>query len=200
MRQRYLGIMALMLLLSFFVTPPHVEAVNGSVTDWLTEDGEKPAEEKEEAPPPQVETKSSNIFVLLLKLVFYTVVVVGLIYLLIRFLAKRQQKMQQHSIFTPLGGTPLGNNKSVQMIKAGNSVYMLGVGEDINLLKEIKDEEEMKVIMAHAEEQKTVPFLNRKQSENLKDMFQSSLNRQRSRRSKWQQDMDDHDPNKRDRL
>ncbi|MCA0988919.1 flagellar biosynthetic protein FliO [Guptibacillus algicola] len=198
MRQRYLGIMALMLLLSFFVTPHHVEAVNGSVTDWLTEDGEKPAEEKEEQPA--VETKNSNIFVLLLKLVFYTVVVVGLIYLLIRFLAKRQQKMQQHSIFTPLGGTPLGNNKSVQMIKAGNSVYMLGVGEDINLLKEIKDEEEMKVIMAHAEEQKTVPFLNRKQSEDLKDMFQSSLNRQRSRRSKWQQDMDNNDPDKRDRL
>ncbi|WP_270180452.1 flagellar biosynthetic protein FliO [Alkalihalobacillus sp. CinArs1] len=198
MKQRYVVIMAL--VLSFFVMTPHVEAVNGSVTDWLNEDGEKPAEEQESETPPKVESKDTNIFVLLIKLVFYTVVVVGLIYLLIRFLAKRQQKMQQHSIFTPVGGSPLGNNKSVQMIKAGNSLYMLGVGENINLLKEIKDEEEMNVIMAHAEEQKTVPFLNRKQSEDLKDLFQSSLNRQRSKRTKWERDMEDHDPDKRDRL
>lgn len=199
MKHRYLGIMALMLL-CLFVTTPAVEA-SGSVTDWLTEDGEKPAEKQEEQPPANVETANSNIFVLLLKLVFYTVVVVGLIYILIRFLAKRQQKMQQHSIFTPIGGTPLGNNKSVQMIKVGNSLYMVGVGENINLLKEIKDEEEMKVIMAHADEQKnSVPFLNRKQSDDFKDLFQSSLNRQRSRRSKWQQEMDDSDSDKRDRL
>lgn len=100
-------------------------ADNGSVKDWLTENGDDPADIEEQ--PAEVEGSNTNIFFLLIKLVFYTIVVVGLIYLLIRFLSKRQQKLQHHSVFTQIGGTPLGNNKSVQMVKVGDSLYMLGL-------------------------------------------------------------------------
>ncbi|WP_394175196.1 flagellar biosynthetic protein FliO [Guptibacillus hwajinpoensis] len=193
MRQLILGIMTL-LLASFLLTAPE-EALgatdgDGSVKDWLTEDGNAPNQEEK---PEEVESADTNIFFLLLKLVFYTIVVVGLIYLLIRFLSKRQHKLQHHSVFTPIGVTPLGNNKSVQMVKVGNSLYMLGVGDTVNLLKEINDEEEVQSIMDTARDQNTgFSFMTNKQT-GIQDMVQASLKRQRSKRTKYWDDNDGRD-------
>ncbi len=183
-----------LLLASFLLTAPE-EALgatdgDGSVKDWLTEDGNAPSQEEK---PEEVESADTNIFFLLLKLVFYTIVVVGLIYLLIRFLSKRQHKLQHHSVFTPIGGTPLGNNKSVQMVKVGNSLYMLGVGDTVNLLKEISDEEEVQRIMDTARDQNTgFSFMTNKQT-GIQDMVQASLKRQRSKRTKYWDDDDRRD-------
>ncbi len=160
-------------------------ANNGSVTDWLTEDGDEHSEPQEE--PAEVGT-NTNIFFLLIKLVFYTIVVVGLIYLLIRFLSKRQKKLQHHSVFTPIGGTPLGNNKSVQMVKVGDSLYMIGVGDNVNLLKEIEDKEEVERILEQAEEQKTgFSFINHKQT-GIQELIQASLKKQRNKRKNYWDD------------
>ncbi|MGG1686911.1 flagellar biosynthetic protein FliO [Pseudalkalibacillus sp. NRS-1564] len=125
MRHLVIGIMTLLSLVLVMPLNAIAAADNGSVKDWLTENGDDPADIEEQ--PAEVEGSNTNIFFLLIKLVFYTIVVVGLIYLLIRFLSKRQQKLQHHSVFTQIGGTPLGNNKSVQMVKVGDSLYMLGL-------------------------------------------------------------------------
>ncbi|MGA9289087.1 MAG: flagellar biosynthetic protein FliO [Anaerobacillus sp.] len=193
MRQYITGIMTLLLLGFLFVMPLHTMAADdGSVKDWLTEDGGDPGNLQDEQPA-QVEGGNTNIFFLLIKLVFYTIVVVGLIYLLIRFLSKRQRKLQHHSVFTPIGGTPLGNNKSVQIVKVGNALYMLGVGDNINLLKEIQDEEEVKHILDTAEEQQSgFSFINRKQAD-FQEMIQASLKRQRNKREKYLDDSDERD-------
>ncbi len=186
--------MTLFLVGFLLVVPLHTMAAtdDGSVKDWLTEDGDEPAKLQDEQPA-EVEGGNTNIFFLLIKLVFYTIVVVGLIYVLIRFLSKRQRKLQHHSVFTPIGGTPLGNNKSVQIVKVGNSLYMLGVGDNINLLKEIQDEEEVKSILDTAEEQQSgFSFINRKQAD-FQEMIQASLNRQRSKREKYWDDSDERD-------
>ena len=187
--------MTLLLLGFLLVMPIHSMAAtdDGSVKDWLTEDGDEPVNLQDEQPA-EVEAGNTNIFFLLIKLVFYTIVVVGLIYLLIRFLSKRQRKLQHHSVFTPIGGTPLGNNKSVQIVKVGNSLYMLGVGDNINLLKEIQDEEEVKHILDTAEEQQSgFSFINRKQV-GFQEMVQASLKRQRNKREKyWDEDSDERD-------
>lgn len=193
MRQLILGIMTLLLLSFLLAAPEEIGAAtdgDGSVKDWLTEDGNAPSQEEK---PAEVESANTNIFFLLIKLVFYTIVVVGLIYLLIRFLSKRQHKLQHHSVFTPIGGTPLGNNKSVQMVKVGNSLYMIGVGDTVNLLKEISDEEEVKNILEAAEDQKTgFSFMNTKQT-GIQDMVQASLKRQRSNRTRYWDDDDGRD-------
>ncbi|MFK3961002.1 flagellar biosynthetic protein FliO [Guptibacillus hwajinpoensis] len=194
MRHYITGIMTLFLVGFLLVVPLHTLAAtdDGSVKDWLTEDGDEPAKLQDEQPA-EVEGENTNIFFLLIKLVFYTIVVVGLIYVLIRFLSKRQRKLQHHSVFTPIGGTPLGNNKSVQIVKVGNSLYMLGVGDNINLLKEIQDEEEVKSILDTAEEQQSgFSFINRKQAD-FQEMIQASLNRQRSKREKYWDDSDERD-------
>ncbi|WP_273851628.1 flagellar biosynthetic protein FliO [Guptibacillus spartinae] len=190
MRQHVISIMTLLLCLVIFMPDPVIAANNGSVTDWLTEEGDQPSEPQEE--PAEVGA-NTNIFFLLIKLVFYTIVVVGLIYLLIRFLSKRQQKLQHHSVFTPIGGTPLGNNKSVQMVKVGDSLYMIGVGDNVNLLKEIEDKAEVERILEQAEEQKTgFSFRNQKQT-GIQELIQASLKKQRNKRSNYWNDGDERD-------
>ena len=182
--------MTLLLCLVIFMPDPVIAANNGSVTDWLTEEGDQPSEPQEE--PAEVGA-NTNIFFLLIKLVFYTIVVVGLIYLLIRFLSKRQQKLQHHSVFTPIGGTPLGNNKSVQMVKVGDSLYMIGVGDNVNLLKEIEDKAEVERILEQAEEQKTgFSFMNQKQT-GIQELIQASLKKQRNKRKNYWDDGDERD-------
>ncbi len=65
-----------------------------------------------------------------------------LIYFLLKFVTKRNRAFQQGQAILNLGGTNLGQNKSVQIIKVGNRVLVVGVGESITLLKEIDDEKE----------------------------------------------------------
>jgi flagellar protein FliO/FliZ len=191
MRQHVISIITLLFCLVIFLPDPVAAATNnGSVTDWLTEDEDEPSEPQEE--PAEIGA-NTNIFFLLIKLVFYTIVVVGLIYLLIRFLSKRQQKLQHHSVFTPIGGTPLGNNKSVQMVKVGDSLYMIGVGDNVNLLKEIEDKEEVERILEQAEEQKTgFSFMNHKQT-GIQELIQASLKKQRNKRKNYWDDGDRRD-------
>jgi flagellar protein FliO/FliZ len=191
MRQHVISIITLLFCLVIFLPDPVAAATNnGSVTGWLTEDEDEPSEPQEE--PAEIGA-NTNIFFLLIKLVFYTIVVVGLIYLLIRFLSKRQQKLQHHSVFTPIGGTPLGNNKSVQMVKVGDSLYMIGVGDNVNLLKEIEDKEEVERILEQAEEQKTgFSFMNHKQT-GIQELIQASLKKQRNKRKNYWDDGDRRD-------
>ena len=42
-----------------------------------------------------------------------------------------------------MGGISLGQHKSIQLVVIGESYYLIGVGDDIRLLKEITDPEEI---------------------------------------------------------
>ena len=68
--------------------------------------------------------------------------VLVLIYFLLRFVNQKSRSYQQTKLIQHLGGTPLGGNRSIQMVKVGDRVLILGVGENIQLLKEIDDNEE----------------------------------------------------------
>ncbi|WP_203362315.1 flagellar biosynthetic protein FliO [Bacillus sp. REN10] len=68
--------------------------------------------------------------------------VVGLIYVLLRFVNQKSRSYQKTKLIQHIGGTPLGGNRSVQIVKVGDRLLVLGVGEDIQLLKEISDQEE----------------------------------------------------------
>ena len=86
-------------------------------------------------------------------LIFYTLLIVGLIYLLIRFLATRQRSLQTNQLVQVMGGGSLGQQKSVQLVKVGNQVLVVGIGEDVTLLKEIDDEAEKMRLIEAMEEQ-----------------------------------------------
>lgn len=76
------------------------------------------------------------------KMIFALVFVVALLYAVLRFVNKKSKSFQSTQLVENLGGTSLGSNRSVQMIKVGNRILVVGVGESIQLLKEIDDQEE----------------------------------------------------------
>lgn len=75
-----------------------------------------------------------------------------LIYFLLKFVTKRNRLVQQGQSMINLGGTSLGQNKSIQMVKVGERVLVVGVGDSISLLKEIEDENERKELIAAFEQ------------------------------------------------
>lgn len=82
------------------------------------------------------------------KMIVALIFVVALIYFLLKFINQKGRSFQQTKLINHLGGTPLGGNRSVQIVKVGKQVLVLGVGEDIQLLKEIQDEKEKEEILS----------------------------------------------------
>jgi flagellar protein FliO/FliZ len=83
------------------------------------------------------------------KMILATIFILFLIYTLLKWMNSRSRFYQQRrGLVEHLGGTSLGTNRSVQLIKVGNRILVVGVGESIHLLKEIDDENEVKEILA----------------------------------------------------
>ena len=57
--------------------------------------------------------------------------VLFLVYFLLKFVTKRNRIFQQGQSVMNLGGTNLGQNKSIQVVKVGKRVLVVGVGESI---------------------------------------------------------------------
>ena len=82
-----------------------------------------------------------------IKMVFATIFVVALLYAVLKFINKRSRSFSSNQLVENLGGTALGTNRSIQIVKIGNRVLVVGVGEDVKLLKEIDDEDEARQII-----------------------------------------------------
>ncbi|OAB41346.1 flagellar biosynthetic protein FliO [Paenibacillus glacialis] len=94
-------------------------------------------------------------------------VIIGLIILLIRFLGTKNKSWFSNPTIRILGGVGLGPNKTLQVIEVGNSVYLIGVGENINLVDKISDPDEVISILAALQEEAAMkgnvlpPFLSK---------------------------------------
>src|SRR5699024_12696671 len=70
---------------------------------------------------------------------------------------KKRNKLRANSdLLGNLGGISLGTNKSVQLIKVGDKVYLIGVGENVELMKEITDESLIETLLTETEDQEPV--------------------------------------------
>jgi flagellar protein FliO/FliZ len=90
---------------------------------------------------------SSSIFPLLLQTFFALFLIIGFIYLLFRFLNKKQRQFFGKTFVRPLGGCSLGPQKSLQLIQVGSSVYIVGVGENVNLIRHVEDPAEVEELL-----------------------------------------------------
>lgn len=77
----------------------------------------------------------------LIKMFFALILVLALIYIVLKFLNQRNKLTPKGKMLENLGGISLGQSKSIQIIRVGPKVYVIGVGDDINLIEEITDEE-----------------------------------------------------------
>jgi len=69
-------------------------------------------------------------------------VIVGLIVFAIKLLARRNRGWGANRALRSLGGVPLGQHKSVQVVELAGKVYVVGIGDDVRLLDRIDDPEE----------------------------------------------------------
>lgn len=83
----------------------------------------------------------------IVKTIFMLVIVIGMLFGLLKWLQKKNNVSPSVQTMKNLGGTNLGGNRSVQMIKVGNSILVVGIGENVELLKEINDEQEVNMII-----------------------------------------------------
>ena len=153
----------LFLICFLFLSPFPVggeEDENRTILDTLeekeSEPGEDASDSEEESIPFNDETDAEqeptfmeerSLFSLFLRLFFALFVVVGFMYVLLKWMNKRTRQFQSHQTLQNLGGVPLGQNKSVQLIKVGERLLVIGVGDSIHLLKEIDSEEEIEALM-----------------------------------------------------
>ncbi|BBH20862.1 hypothetical protein Back11_22070 [Paenibacillus baekrokdamisoli] len=79
--------------------------------------------------------------------------VIGLIILVIKWLSQRNRGWGTNRALRSLGGIPLGQNKSLQVVELSGRVYIVGVGENITLLDKIDEPEAALAIMDAIEQQ-----------------------------------------------
>ncbi|MGE7693507.1 flagellar biosynthetic protein FliO [Lysinibacillus sp. NPDC094177] len=83
-----------------------------------------------------------------IKMVLALIFVVVLFYGLMKFLNKRNLNFQRNQLVQNLGGLSLGAQKSVQLLQVGKTLYLVGVGENVQLLREITDPDEIATLLA----------------------------------------------------
>lgn len=147
--------MALFVLISIVLLgmqpPAHAEQLTNSVKDCMENPekcGDKGLSPREETPAQQEAVKVGLTFWDFFKMILATIFTVGLLYALLKFINKKSKVYNQSQIVENLGGTALGANRSVQLIKVGNRILVVGVGENIQLLKEIDNSEEYSQIIS----------------------------------------------------
>lgn len=88
-----------------------------------------------------------NTFATFFKFLFALVLIIFLIFWLLKFINKQTKSIQNNRFIQTLGGVGLGPNRSVQVVKIGKKVMVLGVGDNVQLLGEISDEAEFEEII-----------------------------------------------------
>jgi len=77
----------------------------------------------------------------IVRTVFALLLILALIYILIKFLGKRNKLFSQVKALENLGGISVGQNKSIQIVRIGEKVFIVGVGDNVELLQELDDED-----------------------------------------------------------
>ncbi|AIF66386.1 hypothetical protein GZ22_06915 [Terribacillus saccharophilus] len=219
MMKRTVWACMLVVLLHLILSPVSAEAA-ASVEDCLKEgaaqsdeckDMNEAGNQQENTPPVDSADSAAggtSTFLNLVKLALALVVVLGLIYVLLKFLNKRNRLFQQVRAMENIGGIALGNNKSVQIVRVGEKVFMLGVGDNVDLLTEIKDEQTIKELTEQDQQEMKASALlanilpSRKQQEekqqedkteqkesasNFQDLFKEEIGKLKQSRNRLKQ-------------
>jgi len=121
-------------------------AATNSVTDCMkdetncaeTDDSTNQTEESHNDIVGEEENSGSLVFELV-KMFFALLLVLALIYFLLKFLNKRNN-FNRVKALENLGGISVGQHKSIQIIRIGSKLYLVGVGDNVEMLQEITDE------------------------------------------------------------
>lgn len=132
------------------------ESGDATVDDLFQKENEKEpvtdADKNENKGQPAEQGSASVTAMDFIRMIGALLFVIFLIYAVVKLLNKRNKLIRPFQYIENMGGTSLGHNRSVQLIKVGKRVMVVGVGESIQLLKEIENEEERQAILDQYEE------------------------------------------------
>ncbi|WP_161946596.1 flagellar biosynthetic protein FliO [Ureibacillus xyleni] len=97
------------------------------------------------------------------KMLFSLIFVLAILIFVLKFLNKKSNNYQQNRLVRNVGGITVGSQKSVQILHIGDKLYIVGVGEDVQLLKEIHDADEVQQLLEQYNEKQslvnTTPYI-----------------------------------------
>lgn len=110
------------------------------VNDWIKDEKEskKDTEKKttDNQTNPTEEAPSSSVSIMdFVKMIGALLFVILLIYGLVRFVGKQNRLLKPFRYVENIGGTTVGQNRSVQLIKVGKRVLVVGVADSIQPAK-----------------------------------------------------------------
>ncbi len=156
--QKIMSAFVLMILLISY--HPYVSAyadedLNNPISDYwdIEKDNENDSEKDSKEPETDIETpaadRTSNGAAVgssvgdYIKVLFALLFVVGLLFGLLKLVNRKSRLHDKSRLMKNMGGLSLGQQKSIQLVIIAESYYLIGVGTDIRLLKEITDPEEI---------------------------------------------------------
>ncbi|WP_332648398.1 flagellar biosynthetic protein FliO [Lysinibacillus sp. 54212] len=142
-------VFALLLVMNFVVPTQFVAASQGNqmITDCIEDKSKCEDSDVTDAETEGTESASGMGLLEYIKILLSLVFVIGLLIAVLKFLNKRNLNYQQNSVIRNIGGLSVGAQKSVQLLHIGDRLYIVGVGEDVHLLNEIKDPNEIAQIL-----------------------------------------------------
>lgn len=155
----------LIVLLFFLGMATVVQAEENRTLNDALEEGTPPAEETEAVEEEIALVEERSAVMIFGQMILALAAVITIMYLLLKFINKRTKKYSSTQTMQNLGGVPLGQNKSVQLVKVGDRLLVVGVGESIQLLKEIENEEEKEHLLEQPEPESSFFFKKKNKKE-----------------------------------
>lgn len=138
----------LLLLLAAAPAAAETDAGNKSVDEYYqnkesseherADEAEQDGLKQEEAPGDMVGITAFDVF----KMIFALLFVIILLSLLLKFVNKKSRSYSTGKMIQNLGGASLGGNRSLQVVRVGEKILVLGVGENVQLLDLVEEERE----------------------------------------------------------
>ncbi|RDW19493.1 flagellar protein [Oceanobacillus arenosus] len=115
------------------------EELNGTINNETEKDNEEPLVSGD---------NTESLALSLVRMFFALLLVLALIYFLLKFLNKRNKSLNnQVKALEKLGGISLGQNKTIQLVRVGNQIFLLGVGDNIELIMEVTEEKVIEALL-----------------------------------------------------
>lgn len=105
-----------------------------------------------EEQPLELQEESSLIWSFV-KLIGALAFVIFIMFFLLKLFNNRSRAFRANKTIENIGGVSLGANRSVQIVRIGERVLVLGVGENVQLIKEIDKNEEVEQLLEKYEQE-----------------------------------------------
>ncbi|MGP4075617.1 flagellar biosynthetic protein FliO [Halobacillus sp. K22] len=109
--------------------------LEGCPSSDSSEDSEAPTGNEQS----QLQETEGSLLWNIVKLIFVLLLVLVLIYGLLKFFNSKNKVFNQNRTMENLGGMNLAPNRSIQAVRIGEQVFILGVGESVEIITEITD-------------------------------------------------------------